>query len=238
MTRVGPFLFVIGVRGHEQPGTAAKSPQETPEAFAVQLQYCWETIETYLRKAGAALSSFVRVDSALRGARFVSDCERGTRALFGGNLPFASTAFGVPLGARCEQEIGGIAVVPGESATPRWTPWDETKAESVAAGDLLFIGKISGVADPATGKTNKALLLDMPGQVRNAVAALRQVLSRGGSTPDKLLRMDVFVRDIYAQEQILHELKGALGNLPTLSFIGAEPEQGAELEFNAIAGMK
>ncbi len=239
MTRIGPFLFVIGVRGHEQPGTAAKSPQETPEAFAVQLRYCWETIENYLRKAGASLKDFVRVDAALRGARFVDDYDRGTRSLFGGKLSFASTTFGVPLGARCEQEIGGIAVAPGEAATVHGAPWDASKAESTVAGGLVFVSKIVGTIDPASGAVNKALLLDMSGQVRNAVAALRQVLTRAGSAPEKLLRMDVFLRDIYAQDEILQELKSALGAaVPTLSFIGAEPESGAELELNAIAGAK
>ncbi len=239
MTRVGPFLFVIGVRGHEQPGSGDKSPQETPEAFGVQLQYCWETIEAYLRKGGAALKHFVRVDSALRGARFIPSFEAGTRALCDGKIPFSSTPFGVPLGARCEQEIGGIAVVPGETVTTRWLPWDATQAESVAAGGLLFLRKISGVGDPDTGKTKAELLLNMPAQVRNALANLRQALDRGGSAPERLLRLDIYIRDIYAADEILQEIKAVLGKAtPTLSFIGADPADGAELEITAIAGSR
>jgi enamine deaminase RidA (YjgF/YER057c/UK114 family) len=239
MTRVGPFLFVIGVRGHEQPGSGSKSPQETPEAFGVQLQYCWETIESYLRKAGATLQNFVRVDAALRGARFIAQFDKGTRALCGGKMPFAGTPFGVPLGARCEQEIGGIAVAPGEAATTRWLPWDGTQAESVEAGGLLFLSKVSGVADPDSGKTNAELLLNMPAQVRNALANIDQVLERAGSSPDRLLRLDVYVRDIYAADEILQEIKAVLGSAtPTLSFIGADTANGAELEITAIAGSR
>ena len=239
MTRVGPFLFVIGVRGHEQPGSGAKSPQETPDAFSVQLQYCWETVESYLRKAGASLKSFVRVDSALRGARFIADFDEVTKGLCGGKIPFASTPFGVPLGARCEQEIGGIAVVPGETATTRWLPWDDTQAESVEAGGLLFVSKISGVADPKSGTVADELQLDMSGQTRNALTYLQQVLERAGSVPDRLLRLDVYIRDIYALDEILQEIKAVLGSdTPTLNFIGADTANGAELEITAIAGSR
>ena len=239
MTRVGPFLFVIGVRGHEQPGSGNKSPQEKPESFGVQLQYCWETIESYLRKAGASLKHFVRVDTALRGARFIADFDEGTKALCGGKIPFASTPFGVPLGARCEQEIGGIAVVPGEATTVRWLPWDDAQAESVEAGGLLFMSKISGVADPKTGTAADEMLLDMPAQVRNALAILRQALERGGSAPERLLRLDVYIRDIYALDESLQEIKTVLGSAtPTLNFIGADTANCAELEITAIAGSR
>jgi hypothetical protein len=46
----------------------------------------------------------------------------------------------------------------------------------------------------------------------------------------------VYVRDIYAEDAIVRELRAAMKDaVPALSFIGCEPSDGAELELSAIA---
>jgi len=114
ITRVGPLVFVIGVRGHFDPAQPEVHVQEeTDDSFDVQLDYCFKTIAAHLAKDGTPPSHLVRVDSALRAARFVPRYEAGVRRHFDGKIPFATYAVGTPLGSRLEQEIGGIAVVDG-----------------------------------------------------------------------------------------------------------------------------
>lgn len=237
VTRVGPLTFVIGVRGHADPETGIHAPEETEGAFDVQLDNCVKAIHGHLGKDGTPLGNLVRLDGMLRAARCVNACEDGLRRHFDGRLPFGGYAVGTPLGARCEQEIGGIAVVPGEAKSVHWSPADATVAEAVTGGGLIFARNVSGLRDAATGEFVDGLPGDGPGQVRQAVRNLEGILARAGSGIEQALRFDVFLRDIYAADEIARELRTVLGgHVPTLAFIGAEPRHGAEIEITAIAG--
>ena len=70
-----------------------------------------------------------------------------------------------------------------------------------------------------------------------AVRNMAALLEPTGSDLSRLLRLDVFVKDIYAQDEILALLKEQIGtSLPAMSFLGSEPRHGAEVEMIAIAG--
>jgi enamine deaminase RidA (YjgF/YER057c/UK114 family) len=236
-TRVGPFTFVIGVRGHIDPYTKAHAPEETPDAFGVQFDYSLNALQSHLEHDGNSLDNFVRLDCGLRAARFVAGYEDRLRARFDGRIPFASYAVGVPLGGTCEQEIGGIAVAPGEAKTVAWSAADPALADSVSAGGLVFVRNVSGMRDERTLHVRGELAGDVRAQVRNAIFNLEHFLTQARTSTKQLLRLDVFVRDIYGAGEVLGELTAILGNsMPALTFLGAEPQHGAEIELTAIAG--
>lgn len=235
-TRVGDLTFVIGVRGYEDIVTKAKAPEEVPEAFDAQLTNCLGALESHVRGDGGKLDDFVRLDTTLRAARFTDDYERGVRRRFDGRIPFASYAVGTPLGGHGEQEIGGVATAPGVSSTTQWCPWDASRADSTTAAGLTFVRAVSGAIDERTGKLKRDLLGDTAAQTRQVIENLAALLGAAGSSPDRSLRFDVFLRDIYAEEIVIGVLRDVLGDaLPALSFIGSEPRAGAEIELSAIA---
>lgn len=238
-TRVGPFTVVIGVRGHVDPYTHAHSPEETKDAFDVQLDFAINALEAHLKHDENVLDNFVRVDAALRAARFVPRYEAQLRDRFGSKLPFAGFAVGTPLGGTHEQEVGGIAVIPGEEKTIVWSSVDPDLADSTVAGGLVFVRNVSGLRDEQQHRLHRESHGKTKEQVRRAVTNVERLLDAAGSRLDRLLRLDVFLRDIYAQDEVLTELKAMLGtDVPALSFLGAEPQHGAEIEMTAIAGAK
>ena len=237
ITRVGPLVFVIGVRGHADPATGEHAPEETADSFDVQLDYCFKAIGSHLKKDGTPPENIVRVDTALRGARFVPRYQQGVRRYFGGKAPFAGYAVGTILGARCEHEIGAVAVSPGEKKDVWWSAADPTTADATRGGGLTFLRNCSGMRDEAKGTTLRELHGRGPEQVKQAVANVQALLRKTGRALDSLLRLDVFVRDIYAEEEIVAALKATLGTaMPVINVIGTEPAHGAELELTAIAG--
>jgi enamine deaminase RidA (YjgF/YER057c/UK114 family) len=236
-TRVGPFTFVIGVRGHVDPYTHAHAPQETPHAFDLQCDFAINALESHLKHDENTLENFVRVDAAVRAARFVPRYEAQMRDRFGGKLPFAALAIGTPLGGTHEQEIGGIAAIPGEPKSVNWSPVDPDLADSTVAGGLVFLRNVSGLRDEHLHRLHPESHGKTKEQVRRAVTNVERLLADAGTSAERLLRFDIFLRDIYAQDEVLAELKAALGpHVPALSFIGAEPQHGAEIELIAIAG--
>lgn len=235
-TRVGPFTFVIGVRGHEDPVTQAHAPEEVDESFDIQLEYCFNALAAHLNKDGNTLANLLRVDATLRAARFVPKYESGVKKRFGGKIPFASYAIGTPLGARLEQEVGGVAIVPGEEKSVRWSN-DETVVDSTNGGGLTFLRSVSGLVDERSHAIVPDLYADTRGQTHQAIANVEHLLRRAGSSLERLLRLDVFLKDIYAQDEVLDELKLLLGSsVPALSFLGCEPRNSAEIEMIAIGG--
>jgi hypothetical protein len=61
-------------------------------------------------------------------------------------------------------------------------------------------------------------------------------LARRNTGLDRLLRLDVFIRDIYAEPRVIEVLKEVLGkDMPTLNILGTDPEGGADVEITAVA---
>jgi enamine deaminase RidA (YjgF/YER057c/UK114 family) len=235
-TRVGPFTFVIGVRGSSSPKNPAPPPEENAESFDVQLNYAYDTLEGHLAHDGNTSENFLRVDTTLRAARFVSRFENLTRDRFNGRIPFASFAIGTPLGGHNEQELGGVAIVPGEEKTVYWSAGG-TRADATAGGGLVFLRSVSGVFDERAQHTILHVFGDVRTQAAQCIRNIETLLERTGSSLDHVLRLDVFLRDIYAQDEVIEVLRGSFGaGGPVMSFIGCEPRNLAEVEIIAIAG--
>jgi enamine deaminase RidA (YjgF/YER057c/UK114 family) len=235
-TLAEPFVYVIGVRGHDDPYTKAVAPEETAEAFEAQLVNSYQWLKSHAEKAGAKVDDFVRVDACIRNVNQAPDYHRRVREYMGGKTPFASYAVGVPLGSRLEQEIGGIAVAPG---VPKEVAWDEQRpevAQATRAGNLVFASGCSGLQDARTGQIIRDLHGDRAGQTKQALRRLEAGLGRFGVGLDKLLRLDVYVRDIYLEEEVVKIARDMLGkDAGTITILGGDPEHSAEIEVSGIA---
>jgi len=211
VVRAGPFVYVIGVRG-----THAATPEETPDAFGAQLRNCWSALDSHLAKAGATVADFVRVDACIRNVNRLPEYREGSP-----KLEAAQYVVGMPLGARGEQEIGGIAAAPGVI---------KTAADSATkAGGLVFVAACKGADGSSCG--------DRAGQTRQALRHLENRLRRFDTGLDSVLRLDVFLQDVYFEDECLVVLREVFGpDMPAITFAGAELENGGEIELAAIAG--
>ncbi len=197
VVRAGPFIYVIGVRG-----THGGAPEETADAFVEQLNSCWHQLEAHLTRAGAKLDDFVYINACIRNVNCLPDYRQRSP-----KLRAADYVVGMPMGARGEHEIGGIALAPGERSP------------------LRFIAACRGADDGPCG--------DRAGQTRHA---LRQLEERAEGLHN-VLRLDVFLRDIYFEDECLAILKDAFGqDMPAVTFVGADLAGSGEIELAGIAG--
>lgn len=234
-TRVGDFVYVIGVRGHAPEGQPHE-PEECPEAYDAQLDICFDALTKHIKGAGIGFDSFVRLDGAMRDPDTVDRYYERAAARLGGKVPFGGYGLGTILGGRHDQEVGGIAAAAGVDRQISWSERAPNRAEAVKAGGLVFTSQVSGIQKGFLGPIAPDLVNDFAGQVRQAVDNLEAILVRQASGSDRMLRLDIALRNIYREDQLIALLKQRLGaNMPTLIVVGAEPRFGAEIEITAIA---
>ena len=78
---------------------------------------------------------------------------------------------------------------------------------------------------------------DKIGQTHQALRRLEAALNRFDTTLDQVLRLDVFLHDIYFEDDFIAASKDLFGaNPPTMNIVGADLENNAEVELSAIAG--
>jgi len=218
--RGGPFLFIAGIRGTIDPRTGVALPEETPDSFGLQVRKCYEIINAILMEAGAEPSSLLRIDSYIRDrTRREEDATIRREVL--GEVPCASTTVGLPLGARGEVEITTLAVAPGEKkrvavAAQRGLP------DVVEGGGFFFVGECRGNLAPATGEIDRSLSVDRAGQVERAIDVLDQRLRQAGSSLARVVRLELYLRDINFASEAHAILGRRFGNdPPVVSVMGA-----------------
>ena len=87
-----------------------------------------------------------------------------------------------------------------------------------------------------TGAPQAALAGDVDGQIDHALATLEARLAAAGSDRSRLVRLDVFLRDINAQDRFLEKARDRLGDdPPALCMTGAELAGLDEVSLCAIA---
>jgi enamine deaminase RidA (YjgF/YER057c/UK114 family) len=231
-----PLVFVIGVRGLEHPITHEVAPEEVPGAFEAQLFNSFEWLSAHAGKAGTTVKDFVRMDACIRDINQASTYRERTKDYLGGIMPFAGYAVGVPLGARLEQEIGGIAVAPGVAKEVAWYEERPDEAQSTRAGGLVFASGCSGLQDARSGRILTELCGDKAAQARQALRRVEAGVGRFGVGLENLLRLDVYLRDIYFEDAFIEIVRDVLGrDAPAMTVLGGDLEFSAEIEIAAIA---
>lgn len=201
--RGGDFVFTIGVRGLLDPETNQRAPILTDEAFDIQVRNCFAELQRYLAPAGLTLSDLVKLDVPLRNVnRQHRLCDIARQIV--GTVPFAVQVVGMPLAGTSETDMEGMAVRPGVGREIIWSERSPTRALAVRAGGLVFVSGCSGLVDQRTGELHTAACVDKQAQTIIALDQLEATLERAGTSLDQLLRLDVFVRDIYFADELLH----------------------------------
>ncbi len=237
ITRAGDFTYVIGVRGRSNPYTEAAAPEEVEEQFETEAFYTYEWLRTHIEKGGGTLDDLVRTDCALKRTGDVARYQRNMKNRFDGSIPFAAYSVGTLLGGRGLMEIGGLAVNPGGTKEVAWLLEDPQRAQAVKANGLVFASGASGLADDKTGGLVQELYGDRVAQTKQAFRRLEAALNRFDSTLDQTLRLDVFLDDIYFEDEFIGISKEFFaGNPPAMNIIGVDLQYNAEVELSAIAG--
>ena len=230
--RGGPFVFVSGIRGTVDPRSGDRVAEETPEAFRLQTDVSCQTVRSILGECELTPDALLRVDTFLRdGARASEAAAIHRRAL--GSAPVASTTVALPLSARGEIEITALAAAKG--VAKRVHAGAEGEPVAVTAAGLVFVGECLGLPGDRSAERS-ALAGDAPAQLERALGLLERALQRAGTTLADLVRIEVYVRDIYKSPSLAPLLRQRLRESPpTLIIAGAELDDCVEVKLNAIA---
>jgi enamine deaminase RidA (YjgF/YER057c/UK114 family) len=231
--RGGPLVFLSGIRGTVDPRNGARVAEETADSFGAQTRTCYGIITSILGDCGLTPSSILRIDCYIRdGSRAAEDDAIRREVL--GPVPAASTRVALPLSARGETEITVLAAAPG--VEKRVLLEEENLPVVTGAGGMLFVGECRGMDRPAAVPANLPLLGNREGQLERALSTLETCLKRCGSDLARVVRLELYLRDIYFAERALGRLRERFKESPpTVAVMGAELEDLIEVKFNAIA---
>jgi len=235
--QAGPLIFLIGVRGHAHPQTGERAPEEVPAAFPTQLRYSLDEFALYLSPADVGVADLVRVDAHVRNVNRAPEFRATCQQYLGGPLPFAGYVVGMPVGGRGEMDVSAIAAARGVETERAWLEGEPEQPQAVRAGPLIFVGACSGLRDAAGRGLRPDLYGDRAGQTRQALRRLEAALQHFGADLSRVVRLDVFLRDVYFEEEFVRIAREVCGaHLPTLNVTGGDLQDGAEVEVAAIAG--
>lgn len=238
INRVGPFLFVIGVRGEEDLATGQKAEELTDGAFEQQVTFAYRNLENHLQAAGASVRDLVRVDCFIRDINRAMDHRDYRTAFFGGRMNTSSTVVACPLGGRSDIEISGIALEPSLTRDTTFYEGRRDLARTVRAGGLVFASGALGNRG-VDGKLRPEVCGDLRAQLDLALARLEASLADYGVDMTSAVRLDLYLKDPYLVDEAINHLAVALpGQKPALVVHGIDLEPTAETELTVIAAAK
>ncbi|MYB83579.1 MAG: RidA family protein, partial [Chloroflexi bacterium] len=95
-----------------------------------------------------------------------------------------------------------------------------------------------GNRDPESGEVMRELCADKRGQARQALRCLAAALTRAGTDMDRMLSLEVYLRDIYFEDEFIEVAKDVFGSdCPAIGVAGAELEEGIEVQLVGVAGV-
>ena len=234
LVRAGPLLILSGIRGTVDPRTSTPIAEETTESFAAQTRVCYELIINILANGGSNPDSIVRLDRYVRDRNRLPDEDVINRSILG-DLDAVSTLIPLPMGMHGEVEITALAVVDGSSKEICGRD-ASARASTIRAGGFVFIGECAGAVGEGASEPRLELAGDIDGQTDNALTILGERLRSADSTMAGVVRLEIYLRDIYAADIVLSKARGAFGdNPPAVIVAGADLDGINEVKFNAIA---
>lgn len=232
--RGGPLVFLSGLRGNRDPRTNTPVVEETADAFRAQTKMAYDIMKAILSECQLSPADLIRLDCYVRDpAQIDEDAYIRTSLL--GPIQCASTTVALPLSARGETEITALAIAPGVKKTVIAAEENGLPCVVSAAG-LHFVGACRGHPGLSDARTDRTLLGNPRAQLDRAVADLESRLKLCGSRLDRVLRLEVYLRNIYFAEAACEALRGRFGSSPpVISLVGADLEDLLEVKLNAIA---
>jgi len=227
--RGGPLVFLSGIRGVVDPRNGRAVVEETPDAFAAQTHVVYGMIASILADCGLATDSILRIDGWLRDSARAAEDEAICREVLG-PVQYASTRTALPLSARGETEVTVLAAGPGVEKTI----CDAGPMVTSAAG-FHFVGECRGIDQPLAA-ADLALVANPRAQLSRALGVLDSALRTCGSGLPKIVRLEVYLRDIYFARAAQAMLRDTFGDeRPAVAMIGADLQSPVEVKLNAIA---
>lgn len=234
--QAGDLIFTVGVRGHIDPVTGRVAPVETPEAFPAQIRNSYAEYRAFLSKAALGLEDLVRVDSHIRNVNRAEEYWQTCGELLGGPIPFATAPVGMPVGGTGEMDMCAVARAPGVAKEVAWLSERPHVAQAVRAAGLVFASGCNGLRDAKSGAPLGESCGDVRAQVRHALRRLEAALGRFEVGLERVLRLDVVLRNVHLEDDVIGDLcKGCGPNPPAITVSGGAPQEGAEVELAAIA---
>lgn len=226
LVRGGPFLFVSGIRGTVDPRDGRALPEETPASFAAQVRLAYEIIVAILAEAGAGADRILRLDCYVRDIQRAAE-ERAIRSDVLSGEGAAGTVVALPLGARGEVEVTALALAPGQGDRVVHAVADAARPGVVGAAGFLFVGDC---------RATPAAAADRAGQLDGALRALDDALRRAGSNLSRVVRLDLYLRDVNFAAHARDRLRQRFGErAPALFLAGADLDDLLEVKLAAIA---
>jgi enamine deaminase RidA (YjgF/YER057c/UK114 family) len=216
--RGGPFLFMSGLRGHVDPRTGETVEEETPGAFEAQTRLCLDLLRAILRDAGADASHVLRVDNYIRERKNAAIADAIVEECLGKG-PHAMTTVALPLGARGEVELTALAAF-GTPEIRRIGPG------IVNACGFHLIGQTNA---PKVGQG------DVSSELKGALDALEGKLTQAGSTLSNIVRLEIYLDDIYSARSVLELLRPRLGPNPPVTCVAGADLGRSQVMLAAIA---
>jgi enamine deaminase RidA (YjgF/YER057c/UK114 family) len=230
------LIFTVGVRGHVDPATGEVAPVETIEGFPAQIRNSYAEYRTFLAKGGLGLQDLIRVDSHIRNVNRAAEYWATCAEILAGPIPFATAPIGMPVGGTSEMDMCAIVAGRGVAKEVAWLTERPSVAQCVRAGGLLFASGCNGMQDAQTGTLLEELCGDARGQVRQALRRLEAALARFEASLERVVRLDVVLRNIHFEDECLSILCAVLCKYaPSITVVGGTPVHGAEVELSAIA---
>jgi len=228
----GPFLFLSGIRGTFDPRNGSRIAEEGDTSFAEQTRVCYEVITSILGECGATARNVLRLECYHRDRHRTRQDERIRREVLG-DVACPAVQVALPLSARGEVEITALAALPHfEVETVEPTPEGPGVAR---AGGFVLVGECRGIGRDLSPECLR-LVADPVAQTERALDILEASLARCGSTLADLVRVEVYVRDIYDATAVLAGVRERLGDKgPSIVVIGAELGDALEVKISAIA---
>lgn len=235
ISRCGPLLFVIGVRGQTDLATGEEAPEETAEAFAEQVRIAYRNIDHHLAAAGASRQQLVRFDGFIRDINRAIEHRDLRTQHFGGRMDVASTVVACPLGGRTDIELSAMAAIPGEARDVTFYEGRTDLARTVRAGGFVFASGALGNRG-VDGMLREDVCGKLEPQLDLALLRIEASLDDYGARLESIVRLDVYVKDPNRADDVYRWLHERFhGDVPTVAMHGIDLEPTAEAELTAIA---
>ena len=234
LVRAGPLLFLSGIRGTLDPRTTTPIVEETADSFDAQTHVCYQLIIDILSNGGAIRDAIVRLDRYVRDRNRIGDEAAICRSIMG-DLDAVSTSIPLPMGMHGEVEITALAVADTKSKEICASN-TAGQATAIRGGGFVFVGECAGAMGEDSDDPKLDLAGDIDGQIDNAFAILDRRLRRAGAELAGVVRLEVYLRDIYAMDLFLAKARVVFGdNPPAVVVAGVDHEGITEVKLNAIA---
>ncbi len=239
IVRAGTLLFTSGCDGHRDAATGTISANLWGDG-AKQTEISYGRIVALLEAAGAKPAAVTRIDHFVSSMDWIDQRQVFRKNIFGRPAPQVSTGVAAKMSGINMLTTAVVATVdPGDHEV--LATGDAYGMGSISGvvrgGPLLFVSGVRGYRDHLTGAAVVEETPDAFGaQTAVCYRLIEHLLGEAGAGPERIVRLDCYVRDrarIAEEQRSRHE---ALGDIPvTATMIPLPLGMRGEVEITSLA---